>query len=377
MPFDDRALTVSRFLVSREDLARSCWQESAATDHEELAPGQVLLAVSKFAFTANNVTYARLGSELAYWEFFRAPEGFGCIPVWGLGTVVRSRHAEIAEGEEVYGFMPMASHVVLQPQAPLAARFIEGSPHRRNLAATYNEYVLIDRAADYERKHEEAHLVLRPLFSLSFFSAEYLKESGLFDARQILVSSASSKASLGLAYDLVLARAERPIEIIGLTSTGNLAFAAARGVYDRVVSYDSIDTIPARDAVFVDIAGNNELRTAIHLRWRDRLKKSVLAGLTHEGTMWRSMNPHDAELPGPVPEIFFTPHHILRLRKEWGAELLRARLSAAWRGFLEFVEPWLRYEHGAGRQAVERAYREVLDGRTAPDRAHILSLERP
>ena len=44
----------------------------------------LLIKIDRFAFTANNITYAVLGDQLKYWQLFPAPEGFGNIPVWGL-----------------------------------------------------------------------------------------------------------------------------------------------------------------------------------------------------------------------------------------------------------------------------------------------------
>ena len=54
------------------------------------------MKVDRFAFTANNITYAVLGDELKYWQLFPAPEGFGNIPVWGFGEVIASKHPAIA-----------------------------------------------------------------------------------------------------------------------------------------------------------------------------------------------------------------------------------------------------------------------------------------
>jgi hypothetical protein len=52
----------------------------------DLKDGQVLLKLTKFAFTANNITYAVAGKQL-YWKFFpheTNPDKYGRIPVWGI-----------------------------------------------------------------------------------------------------------------------------------------------------------------------------------------------------------------------------------------------------------------------------------------------------
>lgn len=359
----------SGFCVAKDDLRRWRWDERDAPDGESLRPEQVLVTVDKFAFTANNVTYARLGEQIAYWRFFPAAIGWGCIPVWGLGQVIHSRHPGVNEGERLYGYFPMATHLTLQASAVSGARLVDAIEHRRDLPRTYNEYALIDRDASYDRAHENEHLVLRPLFSLSFFCAEFLKEETFFGARQIVISSASSKTALGLAF--LLAQAQHAdMEIVGLTSAANLDFVARHGAYDRVLTYDAISALPDAPTVFVDIAGDSKVRAAVHNRLRDALKHSARVGFTH----WDAPGTAEAGLPGPAPTLFFTPDHIIKRRKEWGGEVLKARLSAAWGEFLAHVAPWLVIEHATGRSAVERIYRDVLEGKVSPERAHVLSI---
>ena len=97
------------FLVNRANLADCRFVPASATADVELAAGEVLLAVDRFALTANNVTYAVAGDMLNYWSFFPAEAGWGRIPVWGFGNVVKSRHDAVSTGERLYGYYPMSS----------------------------------------------------------------------------------------------------------------------------------------------------------------------------------------------------------------------------------------------------------------------------
>ncbi len=80
-----------------------------------LADGAVRLAVESFSVTANNITYAVVGDGFKYWDFFPAPAGLGIVPMWGHAQVIESRHPDIAAGERVYGYLPMASHLDVRP----------------------------------------------------------------------------------------------------------------------------------------------------------------------------------------------------------------------------------------------------------------------
>ena len=78
------------FIVARNDLQQCKFIETQLPD--VLPDEALLIKIDRFAFTANNITYAVLGDQLKYWHLFPAPENFGNIPVWGFGEVVASRH---------------------------------------------------------------------------------------------------------------------------------------------------------------------------------------------------------------------------------------------------------------------------------------------
>jgi hypothetical protein len=355
--------------VVRPDDPRQCrWTDSR--EPPDLQPGQILLAVRKFGLSANNVTYAKFGDDrgFGYWRFFPAAEGWGCIPVWGLGAVWRSRHPDLREGEKVYGFLPMATHLRVLPERVRPGGFADVSPHRLPLPQVYNEYARPDQDPGYDVGREDEHLVLRPLFSLSFFLAEHLRGEGFFGARTVIISSASSKSALGLAF--LLARGEaRDVDLIGLTSRANAVFVAQHGRYDRVVPYDELDSLP-RDApaVYVDIGGNTQVLADVHARLRHSLSCSLRVGATHWATPASS-----GPLPGPPPQWFFTPDHIVKRRQEWGASQLRARLAEAWQQYLAYVDDWLEIRRATGFAAIEQAYRAVLNGNVPPECAYVLS----
>ena len=50
------------------------------------------------------------------------------------------------------------------------------------------------------------------------------------------------------------------------------------------------------------------------------------------------------------------------------------RAAAAWHPFAKWISAWLEPIPGSGFDAVRDAYLEVLDGKVAPDRAHVLTI---
>ncbi|WP_438877416.1 DUF2855 family protein, partial [Bacillus cereus group sp. Bce035] len=77
--------SATQFVVGCNDLTKCRLVEVPLPSVAQLPEGGLLVKVERFAFTANNITYAMLGDQLKYWHLFPAPEGFGNIPVWGFG----------------------------------------------------------------------------------------------------------------------------------------------------------------------------------------------------------------------------------------------------------------------------------------------------
>jgi hypothetical protein len=354
--------------IRKDHLPTTRWHERA---DEPLAPGQVRVRIDRFALTSNNITYAAFGEAMNYWRFYpTGEEGWGVIPVWGFATVVESTHPEVPVGERVYGYLPMASHTVLTPVRVSAGGWADGAPHRAELHPVYNQLTRCATDPFYTPDTEDVQALLRPLFITSWLIDDFLADNDFFGARVMLLSSASSKTAYGTAFQL----AQREgIEVVGLTSPGNVAFCESLGCYDRVLTYDQLDAIDAEAAcVYVDFAGNSDLRRAIHTRFVN-LKHSSSIGGTHVEHLGAAK-----DLPGPRATLFFAPAQVKKRETEWGPKGLNQRLVAAWQAFSKAVAqpgtPWLVVQTHHGRAAVEAAYAQVLSGRGDPRLGHMLQV---
>lgn len=353
------------FLVRKDALHET---RIAPADTPALAPGQILAAVDRFAFTANNVTYAVFGDVMQYWHFHPAPEGWGRIPVWGFADVVRSEHPDVRPGERLFGYWPMSTFAVLAPSQVTPGGFHDASPHRQHLHALYNAYTRVAGDPGYDPAHEDAQMLLRVLFLTAFLIDDFLADHDFFGARSVVIASASSKTGLALAYCLHANRRGR-VEVVGLTSPRNRAFVEGLGCYDRVLTYDELATLPATTpTAFVDMAGDGAVVRGVHQHFGDALRYSCVVGGTH----WDKVA-MGQELPGVQPVLFFAPDQVAKRTAEWGAAELQRRMGAAWRAFLEPSARWIRVVRDAGPAAIERVYQDVLAGRATPDEGHVLS----
>src|SRR5882757_8178893 len=355
------------FIVARKDLQQCKSIETQLPDAAALPDEALLVKVTRFAFTANNITYAVLGDQLKYWQLFPAPKDFGNVPVWGFGEVIASKHPSVAAGENLFGYFPMATHLVIEAADVTKRGLRDGAAHRQGVAPVYNAYARVSDDPAFSGRQGDYQALLRPLFMLSFLVDDLLAENEFYGARRVMLSSASSKTAFGLAH---LLHARDGIEVIGLTSAPNLEFVRSLGCYHDVVTYDAVASLPADSPVaYVDMAGNSGLREKLHRHFGDQMKYSGRVGLTH-----RSTSPDEPELPGAKPIWFFAPDQIRKRAKEWGPGGVDTRFGAAWAGFAPKLDQWLTVTEGRGPATVQQVYLDTLNGRVPPDQGHILSL---
>ncbi len=354
------------FLISRGDLHETRFEDGPAPEPD---PGQALLSVERFGLTSNNITYAAFGEAMSYWNFFPAPEGWGRMPVWGFATVAESHVEGLDEGTRIYGYLPASSELIVTPQRVGAQGFTDASPHRAELPAAYNGYQRTDADPTYEAGREDQQMLLRPLFFTSWLIDDFLRDSEMFGARTVVLSSASSKTASGLAF--LLARGGEA-EVLGLTSKRSADYARSIGVYDEVLDYEQLEELPAGRAVYVDMAGDAAVRSAVHEHFGDELAHSAVVGATHHDRMGGVPD----ELPGPRPTFFFAPDRVAKRGADWGREGLEQRLGEAWGPYVQWTDGWLEVIHQEGPEALRAAYLDLLDGSIDPSSAHVLALPR-
>lgn len=354
------------FEVHRSDFARS---RLVPREESPLANGAVRLGVDRFAFTANNMTYALAGDMLGYWKFFPgSEEGWGVIPVWAIASVLESNHDDVAVGEQLYGYFPPAQTYDMLPVKVSGHSMVDGTEHRQVLPPLYNRYTRLK--APLANAEANARVLLAPLHMTSFCLYDALKQKDWRGSQQVLIASASSKTSLGLAYGLAHDEAAPPV--VGFTSPSNVEFVRSTGLYDLVLAYDALDDLASKPSVLVDMAGNRSLVAALYQRLGDQLLYRINVGATH----WQdSASAGSSELkPGSSDnsEMFFAPSYILERMKEmqpgeWD------RLSGAFMaGAAKATFGWMSVDERAGLEGLEQAYPSFVDGSWPADKGLVV-----
>lgn len=359
-------MTISTdFLVSKTKLDDT---RLVQTNLGALADSQLLLRIEKFALTANNITYAVVGDQMAYWNFFPAEKGWGRVPVWGFATVVESHHPGIAVGERVYGYLPMSSHLVVEPGNVSVGAFVDLAAHRQPMNRVYNNYRRLAVDPAHNPNLEEYRALFEPLFTTSFLIEAFMRRQDYCGAQSLVMTSASSKTGMALAQ---VAKALSPeIERVGLTSASNVSFVEGLGLYDRVISYDAIGELDAaKPSVVVDFAGNGAALSAIHNHFSDNLKYSCLVGATH----WDARGLAD-DIAGPAPILFFAPDHVVAMTDELGPKGFAMEVGKAWGNFIGDAKGWVDVLRREGGEPADATYKTLLAGDAGPRDGFILSL---
>lgn len=342
-----------------------------------LQAGQALLKISRLALTTNNITYAAFGDtpHLRYWDFFPTGDaGWGHMPAWGFAEVVSSTVEGLHTGERFYGYWPIASHLLVQPVRVTERGFYDGSQHRLELTSAYNQYQRNSTDSAYRPENEDYQMLLRPLFITSFMLADYLQDNRFFDARRIVVSSASSKTAFGTLFCL---QGRDDVQLVGLTSASNREYVQGLGCYQQTLSYDELESLDASvPTLYVDFSGNAALRQRLHAHFGAALMHDCYAGSAHSQD---HISEQKLTLSGPKPQTYFAPNQIRKRNADWGPAEVTRRFNAAQLSFIERVRkpgsPWITLQAHYGLAAAPALVDTLVNGRIDPSDGHVLILD--
>ena len=364
---------MTEFQVRKDNISKHRVVAGApAESAPQLADGKIRVKIERFAFTANNVTYAVTGDRIGYWQFFppggEDADGWGVIPVWGFADVIESRCDDVPVGDRLFGYFPPATYLDMTPTRITDQRFIEGAEHRSTLPPAYNSYTRVNAEPGYDRATDNERMLLWPLHITSFCLWDALQDKDWYGAQQIVIVSASSKTSIGLAYALHDDAAAPPA--IAITSRRNLDLVNKLGLYEQSFTYDTLTDVDATiPTVLVDMSGNREVLGRLHRHLDDNMMRCINVGLTH----WDETEAGDG-LIVERSEFFFAPAHIQKRLKDWGPDGFMQRTSSFMQQTATKSRAWLKLRAIDGLQGLAEVYEDVCEGRIAANQGLIIEL---
>ena len=351
------------FLVEKQNIYKV---SKGSLDKSELNDGEIRFKVQKYALTSNNITYAVSGFQLKYWEFFPVDETNGIIPVWGYGEVVESKNDAVKIGERCYGYFPMADFLTIFPANLSLLGFSDAAEHRKELAPIYNYYSRMAADPTFNDETEDYIPIIKPLFATSFLIYHHLKSENFLDAEQMILTSASSKTGLALAFMLKQNQATDGKKIVGLTSARNVEFVKSTGYYDEVITYENATSeVKNITSFIIDFAGNFKSLMALSDNLGDNLKHITLVGLTD----WKGVGAFNKI---PKSKFFFAPTHIERMYKKKGVEQANLDLNKALVSFIKDTKSLIELEFVKDFETLKKLYLEMVDGKVNPKKGYII-----
>lgn len=361
----------SEFQVRKSDIAR---HRIVETELPSLNDGEIRVEIDHFGFTANNVTYAAAGEALGYWQFFPASDntdqGWGIIPVWAFANVVASKNDAVPVGDRLYGYFPPATYLTMSPDRVTENVLFDGAEHRQKLPLLYNRYVRVLSDKSYNKKTDTSRVLLGPLLLTSFCLVDYLRENEWFGAEQIVIVSASSKTSLGLAHGL--RELNEVPTIVGLTSERNRKFVWGTDVYDHAASYETITTsLERRSSLVVDMAGSNAILDSLRKRLGEDFLYRIGVGLTH----WDNRKRADNTVRHlEKSENFFAPGYVLDRSKQMSPGQFDEQSSSFVTRIAEKMFEWMWIEEPVGLSGLTSIYPAFCQGEVLPGKAYIIRM---
>ena len=361
-------MALTEIWVDRSDYRRT---KTIRAEVPQPGDGEIVVAIDKFALTANNVTYAASGDLLGYWQFYpTAEDAWGKVTVWGIAEVIDSQVPSISVGERLYGFFPMSSHLLMAPGEISDSGFIDALAHRQALPGLYNQYARTQSESSELRQIEDQRCIFFPLFMTGFVIADLLSDNDWFGAEQIAVGSASSKTGFSAAE--FIKRAGFEGSLVGLTGSQNVSFVETLDSYDSALAYAEIDSLENKTTVYIDIAGDVAVRSRLHQHLADNAQRTFMVGATHWDQFGKSVD--GGAVPGAEPEMFFAPAQIEKRDAEWGRGVIMRQAYAASMQLLQRLSPLLTIEHHAGAEACVALWQALLDNQVSGQRGVMMTL---
>ncbi|KAH8703141.1 hypothetical protein BGW36DRAFT_368879 [Talaromyces proteolyticus] len=152
------------------------------------SPTHVRVRPAVISLSSNNLSYARGGTLLHWWDAYPVPNtesiksaGWGIVPAWGFAVVTESTTPGISPGAVLWGFWPTADVPIdlkLEPSQP-DGHWSEVSEHRKLLMTIYNQYVVnplinfpVKNPANMTDLGWEA--LFRPIWQTGYLLSEYV-----------------------------------------------------------------------------------------------------------------------------------------------------------------------------------------------------------
>jgi hypothetical protein len=248
---------------------------------------------------------------------------------------------------------------------------MDSAPHREHLLAPYKLYQTAEDAKfkDLSYEEEDYQIATGVLFSTGWGMAQVVALHPKKPTALIL-TSASSRTSRAAAF---AARHHKlGLQVIGLTSPGNLEYTKSLGLYDTVLPYSEVSALPKQKIAVQDVAGSAKIRQDLYKHFGDNVVYCGRVGLAHVGSVGEQESLEGFGGAQPEPFLVFTA--IEEVIKVIGKAETALMLADATKAFNARMMPEFKAVRAYGAEATKRVYDDMVQGNADPMVTYVCSM---
>lgn len=371
------------------------------------------------SLSSNNMTYARMGDILNWWDAYPVPENspapynnreeWGIVPAWGYARILESTINELVPDSLLWGFWPASSHAIdlqLEANQDHPGQWFERSSARASLMTIYNVYQSIS-ATDTNTKPENMHLpalckaVWRASTVLNsyIFAVEHIHPLGIdapwseADAsltKAVVISlSASSKTARGFHWQLARNRnieSDGPLALLQFSSAPEtLAIFPTSALPVKSVAYNRIKDAtvsvisefqPSRVVIF-DFGTPESVLTST-LATLSEASPSTPVTVVAIGSEAKVFTPEQLQalFNSPVPKVRLNTSGVRDLAiKATGSVEFERRIDESWdRCMADKTFENLKVKVFRGAEGINESWSDLCDRKVQPNVGVIIEL---
>jgi hypothetical protein len=265
-------------ILNKQDFTEQHIVKLPKEELPELASDSIRVRTTLFSLTVNNITYARVGHLVGWWDVHPLPSSipsqfnnstkYGRISCWGTAEVVDSTSALVPQGKKIYGYLPIGTLPVdlKVGTAQVKDQFWAINEHRKHLLKTYNRYFIYPDEDIAQEESQAWDAVLKALFKISYIlnrfsfawedihpihpsgdaTLKWTKEDANLKDAIVLIFAPAGKTLAALAQQIRKTRPaeSQPRKLIGIGSEASKSLSEGMGWYDEILLYS--DDPPAQ-----------------------------------------------------------------------------------------------------------------------------------
>ncbi|KAH7551100.1 hypothetical protein BM1_09974 [Bipolaris maydis] len=374
-------------------------------DSPSLAASSVRVQTWLVSLTYNNLTYARSGTPLHWWDTYPVPEAspapfnsreeWGVVPAWGYGRVLESTIDAIAPGSLLWGMLPTSEHTVdLQLEAiEPSGHWSERSAQRSKLMTIYNSYEQVSQSDAQTMRitalckplWQGPHLLNTSAFSARRihpfgFGAPWSQEDADLSSSVVVSISASSKTGRSFGWEMARNRdasKHGPLALIQMTSVPNTLSEYDSCLPMRAAAYDDTSTMawaeqfkPSR-VVIVDFGASDAVLESVRAAASKLASNVTVVAVGYEAKVYTPEEIAARMATANTKVLVNTSGMRDRVIESQGALEFSQELDSTWNRCLKeeaFASLQVKVLNGVqGEQGIEGAWTALCDRKVAAD----------